>query len=179
MRSSAPKKRKIPNRSRRIKSPRQYGLVETKKDARERVTRNERQKLKNLLNQELTKEVKRQSKGNNEPRISYYIPPPTEKIKKPRIKKTPEPISKNENVLKYNIKKLKKLSYPEFLKSDYWKFVRNVVLKRDGNKCCECGSKQRLDVHHKTYKHHFAEHKNLNDLITLCRDCHKNEHEIL
>jgi len=68
-------------------------------------------------------------------------------------------------------------SYSSFLKSAYWSKVRLTVLKRD-NYTCICGEKKYLQVHHKTYKNHFNEHKHLEDLITLCRNCHKKEHNI-
>ena len=56
--------------------------------------------------------------------------------------------------------------------------VRLLVLKRDGYKCYLCGSEQELQVHHGTYKNHFKEHRNLGDLITLCKQCHEKEHNI-
>jgi 5-methylcytosine-specific restriction endonuclease McrA len=74
------------------------------------------------------------------------------------------------------IPKCKPMAYPEFLKSDYWFMVRDLVKARDNHTCVVCGSKKWLDVHHKTYKHHFAEHKHLEILVTLCRKCHKAEH---
>ncbi len=66
--------------------------------------------------------------------------------------------------------------YSSFLKSKYWKWVRKLVLNRDGNKCKRCLSKVKLQVHHLTYKNHFNEHRHLEDLITLCNDCHEKQH---
>lgn len=71
---------------------------------------------------------------------------------------------------------LKKLSYPDFLRSKYWAHVRKLVLKRDNNKCVICKSDTFLQIHHDTYKHHFNELKHLGDLMTLCRKCHKEHH---
>mgnify|MGYP001412430167 CR=1 FL=1 len=68
--------------------------------------------------------------------------------------------------------------YSVFLKSPYWYNVRAKVLKRDGNKCVRCPNKKNLQVHHKTYIHHFNEHQHLEDLETLCDICHKAEHNI-
>ena len=73
------------------------------------------------------------------------------------------------------VKAIKGVSYPIFLQSAYWKEIRAIILKRD-NYTCVCGNKQNLQVHHKTYKHHFQEHKFLKDLITLCKVCHEKEH---
>lgn len=72
----------------------------------------------------------------------------------------------------------KKKQYKEFLKSDYWKYVRINVLERDKNKCVKCSSTVKLHVHHLTYKNHGSELSNLSDLITLCCVCHKKEHNI-
>jgi 5-methylcytosine-specific restriction endonuclease McrA len=71
---------------------------------------------------------------------------------------------------------LEKLTYPEFLKSDYWRKVRNKVLERDGYKCKLCGSVDNLVVHHKTYKNHNNELKHLEDLVTVCNYCHHKIH---
>lgn len=73
-------------------------------------------------------------------------------------------------------KKQKKQSYNEFLKSAYWKKVRLLVLKRDNNHCRSCGSSINLHIHHLTYEHHLKELNNLDDLITLCKECHNEIH---
>ena len=70
----------------------------------------------------------------------------------------------------------KKKAYGEFIKSPYWRKVRKLVLKRDNNCCCSCGSMDNLHIHHLTYKHHFKELDNLDDLITLCKKCHNDIH---
>lgn len=71
---------------------------------------------------------------------------------------------------------LEKLTYPQFLRSDYWQKVRKLVLERDGYKCKRCGSTENLRVHHKTYKHHNSELKHLEDLVTVCDFCHNVIH---
>lgn len=72
---------------------------------------------------------------------------------------------------------LKYKNYDLFLKSKYWKNIRIEVLKRDKFTCVYCGVKDNLQVHHLTYKNHYKEHKNLQDLITLCDKCHNSEHQ--
>ena len=64
--------------------------------------------------------------------------------------------------------------YNAYLKSPEWREKREQVLLRDQYKCQDCGAHERLEVHHTTYKRVF--HEDLDDLITLCRDCHQNEH---
>ncbi|MHC5819384.1 MAG: HNH endonuclease [Nostoc sp.] len=65
--------------------------------------------------------------------------------------------------------------YRRFLESEYWGQVRDAIINRD-KVCQKCGSSQSLQVHHLTYKHHKDEMNHLDDLITLCRICHQQEH---
>lgn len=92
--------------------------------------------------------------------------PPVKKKKKPKVKnkRIKKPLSKN---------------YAKFLKTSYWKKVRLLVFKRDGFKCVICGSTENINVHHSTYKHHFDELNHLDDLITLCKNCHNEAHGII
>jgi hypothetical protein len=69
------------------------------------------------------------------------------------------------------------MAYNEFLQTEYWFAVREVVLERDCHECRICGSTNSLQVHHRTYKNRGQEHNNLTDLITLCRDCHGKFHK--
>ena len=66
--------------------------------------------------------------------------------------------------------------YEDYLNSPEWNYIRNIVLKRDNNKCTNCGSERKLRVHHKTYKHIFHEINYLIDLVTLCENCHNSFH---
>lgn len=66
--------------------------------------------------------------------------------------------------------------YKKYLKSDSWNLIRDIVIERDGCKCTRCGSVNILQVHHKTYKNIFNEIEHLDDLITLCKSCHYDEH---
>lgn len=69
--------------------------------------------------------------------------------------------------------------YEKFLKSEYWLGVRQEVLKRDEFKCQCCDAKESLQVHHLTYENYGKEHEHLEDLITLCDDCHKKQHSLV
>lgn len=75
-----------------------------------------------------------------------------------------------------SIKVLRSLSYSGFLKSKYWQLVRQKVLKRDNHQCVICKNTKFLQIHHDTYKNHFKELHNLQDLLTLCSKCHKEHH---
>lgn len=69
-----------------------------------------------------------------------------------------------------------KIDYKKYLKSDYWKDIKEQVHKRDNYKCRLCNSENNLQVHHKTYE--FLGNENLEELITLCKKCHFNIHKI-
>lgn len=77
------------------------------------------------------------------------------------------------------IKKLKRMPYNEYLKTQHWELVQSAVLKRDLNRCADCGSykeEKSIEVHHITYIRRGKER--LEDLMTLCKDCHKERHFI-
>lgn len=70
--------------------------------------------------------------------------------------------------------------YRGYLKSKVWRSKRAQVVFRDGGQCQalrngqRCGSRYRLEVHHKTYERFGREW--LSDLVCLCEDCHKAIH---
>ena len=70
--------------------------------------------------------------------------------------------------------RLRNLPYSEYLKSDHWKETRLTILDRDGERCVICNSKDRLEVHHRTYERLGEELPD--DLCTLCHDCHDTFH---
>lgn len=65
--------------------------------------------------------------------------------------------------------------YQQFLETAYWADVRSRVLARDKH-CQYCGKSNHLQVHHLTYQHHGKEHEHLEDLVTLCQQCHSEIH---
>ena len=68
-------------------------------------------------------------------------------------------------------------AYRDYLQTAHWQHLRQVVLSRDGFQCVRCPSKKHLQAHHRYYRQRF-EDSEPDDLITLCRDCHKKEHGI-
>jgi len=54
-----------------------------------------------------------------------------------------------------------------------WKAIRWKVMERDGYKCTKCPNTTSLVVHHLTYERYG--HELLEDLVTLCTDCHRKE----
>lgn len=60
---------------------------------------------------------------------------------------------------------------------DDWKEAAQRVRRRDGFKCMACGTTDTtLDVHHIIYLSHQGTNQQ-NNLITLCRTCHEDEHD--
>jgi len=66
--------------------------------------------------------------------------------------------------------------YIEYLNSKKWKDKRNLVFERDNYKCQECKEKNADDVHHLTYDN--LGNENLNELVSVCRECHKKIHDM-
>lgn len=64
--------------------------------------------------------------------------------------------------------------YDAYMVSAEWRERRHAVLKRDNQECRQCGERHGLTVHHLTYARVFRER--LEDLITLCRNCHEQRH---
>lgn len=66
-----------------------------------------------------------------------------------------------------------------YMKSLRWKLLRVKVLTRDGYQCRICGNKNHpdspLQLHHLNYDNFGVEE--LDDLLTLCKDCHLAVHE--
>ena len=76
-------------------------------------------------------------------------------------------------------KKLKRMTQNEYLKTHHWELARCAVLKRDQDRCADCGDsteEKHLEVHHITNIRRGKE--NMEDLLTLCKDCHKERHFI-
>jgi hypothetical protein len=66
------------------------------------------------------------------------------------------------------------MTYKEQLQQPQWKQRRQVILNRDDNTCCFCGSNQKLQVHHLQYhKGKMAWEYEDDDLVTACAGCHK------
>ena len=64
-------------------------------------------------------------------------------------------------------------SYEEFLNTEEWKQVSEMVKERDGHKCVICGSTENLNAHHIGYD---GDRLDENDIVTLCNRCHECLH---
>ena len=68
-------------------------------------------------------------------------------------------------------------AYQVYLRSQHWQKIRQLALNRDKFTCLDCGAKSNLQVHHSVYRDSPYQTK-LQDVFTVCRDCHEKEHQI-
>lgn len=69
--------------------------------------------------------------------------------------------------------------YEKQLKDDKWKAFRWFVMRVRGEKCEICGCETNLQIHHLHYKKNAkAWEYTCNDVIVVCRECHKRLHKI-
>ena len=64
--------------------------------------------------------------------------------------------------------------YLAYLRSTTWQDMRALVFAHYGARCDRCGARERLQVHHQTYK--MLGRESVHDLIVLCDDCHRRVH---
>ena len=72
------------------------------------------------------------------------------------------------------VEKEVQIPYSQYLQSSHWEVKRQDILIRDDHTCDRCGSYTELQVHHLNYDNLW--HEKDEDLITLCKDCHAEEH---
>jgi 5-methylcytosine-specific restriction endonuclease McrA len=66
------------------------------------------------------------------------------------------------------------MTYTEQLQDPRWQKTRLAVMNRDNFTCRMCGDKNTtLNIHHLSYSPGLAWETPLSELITLCKDCHK------
>ena len=77
----------------------------------------------------------------------------------------------------YEVERMNELvgDYNAYLLSDAWKIIREQALRRDGYTCKICGTGINLRVHHVNYEHLGTEQE-LDDVVTLCEECHSKVH---
>jgi 5-methylcytosine-specific restriction endonuclease McrA len=68
----------------------------------------------------------------------------------------------------------RKAKHRAYLRSGEWKSRRREALALAGGRCQDCGTTERLHVHHLTYVRHGQEE--MRDLRVLCSPCHRRRH---
>jgi 5-methylcytosine-specific restriction endonuclease McrA len=73
------------------------------------------------------------------------------------------------------------LYFIHYISPLWWNNARRMALERAGYKCENCGSAERLEVHHKEALECFESRHNSpknrqDNLKVLCRPCHEKEH---
>jgi 5-methylcytosine-specific restriction endonuclease McrA len=61
------------------------------------------------------------------------------------------------------------------LRGKGWNTIRTQVLRRDNYTCQQCGSKEKLEVHHIVTYRNKKNFNQLTNLVTLCRECHRKQ----
>jgi len=77
-----------------------------------------------------------------------------------------------------------KEEYEKLLKSDYWKGYSYSLIKERGFTCEDCkrsfvNERQKLQVHHLTYRDVNPWSYKPEELVVLCEECHKRRHGII
>ena len=82
------------------------------------------------------------------------------------------------NTLKWELveKHILRLNYYNYLKTSLWRIVSEEVKRRNNHRCSQCGSREKLQVHHTNYNIHGKEHT-LVSLLCLCNKCHQAQHQ--
>lgn len=75
------------------------------------------------------------------------------------------------------LKRMGYLTYSQYLESKLWQSIRTRVLLKI-NYCVFCMSKHRLQVHHLLYSKKNLSGKTINNLITVCNNCHSDISEL-
>lgn len=79
------------------------------------------------------------------------------------------------NLTPKRIQELRTMPYEEYLQTPEWQEKRELALERDGYRCRNCNCDKNLHVHHRSYERRGNE--DINDLTTLCNDCHEHFHK--
>jgi hypothetical protein len=72
--------------------------------------------------------------------------------------------------------KAKSKKYEAYMNSAAWKLLKTIRHFIDKNKCTKCNNDKQLQLHHTNYDRIFCEM--LEDVITKCKYCHKEGHEV-
>lgn len=70
------------------------------------------------------------------------------------------------------------IDYNDQLKDKRWKSFRKFVFEVRGRKCEICGATRDLHVHHLKYRKVRAWEYTVNEVIVVCKSCHKKIHGI-
>lgn len=98
--------------------------------------------------------------------IKKYCKPTTKTVTEDYLNHMMSHIVDYETIREY----LVAIDYQDYLKTLYWKAISKFV--RSKFKECKCGNKEKLHVHHNTYKYIGIEHLHINCLEVLCESCH-------
>lgn len=67
--------------------------------------------------------------------------------------------------------------YKKYGEPRHWRKQRMAAIERDNYKCQHCGESMNLEVHH-WEPYWISQDNSLDNLVTLCRSCHKDVHDM-
>lgn len=67
------------------------------------------------------------------------------------------------------------IRYADYIRSAEWREKSEAAKRRAGYECAVCARRSRLQAHHRTYRR--LGHELPTDLVVLCHDCHRRQHE--
>lgn len=70
-----------------------------------------------------------------------------------------------------------KMYYKKYINTPEWKLLRKKALDRDNNCCRLCSSTKKLNVHHRSYPKDGWQNDCVDNLTTLCNQCHAKFHD--
>lgn len=78
---------------------------------------------------------------------------------------------------KEGILDLSQMDYEKYLRTVFWKEIKEWVAERDSYRCIICNSEKSrfcdLEIHHRSYDLEVLEGRNSDMLVSLCPRCHK------
>jgi len=72
------------------------------------------------------------------------------------------------------LESINKMEYSDYLDTQDWWEIRELVLRRDNHTCADCGDQAQC-VHHETYDTVYTLDQ-AKDCISLCHNCHGIRH---
>ena len=84
------------------------------------------------------------------------------------------PDDESSYVVRCEYYEIDRTKYYDYLESERWRDKRKYKLREVDYQCERCGSAKNLEVHHVNYEH--AGEEPMEDLVVLCRDCHREIH---
>ena len=78
--------------------------------------------------------------------------------------------------MKETIEELLMMTHAQYCRSEHWKEVCKAVRIRDKGRCILC-NRTAIQFHHRSYVWKGVYHKEIQDVVSLCKRCHNLFHD--